>query len=191
MLNTSSNLVKIYQYNIIENNLFYVKYFSHRLNNDKLISYWKDKRYKNAQYKSYKLKKRFFDRLAANFKKKKQTVVFGNYKNIKNLKFGKKLPPIKECIKKCLNNKVDIKMQDEYNTSKKCYDCNDVLRNYNALDKTAEVYINAKESKFSNLKYCERDEFIIDRDVNAAINMTLIYDHRLNNNDNVPKAFKR
>jgi hypothetical protein len=92
LLNTSSNLVKIYQYNIIENNLLYVKYFSHRLNNkNKLESYWKDKRYKNAQYKSYKLKKRFFDRLAADFKKKKQTVVFGNYKNIKNLQYNSEI----------------------------------------------------------------------------------------------------
>jgi hypothetical protein len=50
-----------------------------------------DKRYKNKKYETFRLKKRFFDRLVEKFKKK--TVVIGKYKNIKNMKYGKKIPP--------------------------------------------------------------------------------------------------
>ena len=136
-----------------------------------MVGYWLDKRYKNVEYKSYRLRKRFFDRLVSKFKKNNQTVVIGNYSNIRGMKYGKKLPPLKYFKDCCRRNGVTVKELDEFNSSKLCSHCGDVLRNYDAETNQAEVYVNARQSKFSKLKYCEKCQHIINRDVNASINI--------------------
>ena len=166
-----------------------MNYFSNRLEYlDKLEDYWKDDRYKNNAYETYRKRKHFFDRLVTQFKSK--TVVIGKYKNIKRMKYGKKKPPIQYFINYCIRNHIKIKVFTEFNTSKLCCQCGFVLRNYNAATKQAQKYINARLSKFSKLKYCESAscEHVIDRDVNASINIGRVFDYESNHNE-LPNIF--
>ena len=163
---------------------------------NKLVDYWKDNRYKNKEYECYRYRKRFFDRLISQFRKRNKTVVIGKYKNIKGMKYGQRLPPIKYFINYCKRNHVKIVEFEEFNTSKLCFKCSHVLRNYYPKTKDraayAEKYENAKKSKFCKLKYCEQHncKHVINRDINASINIGRNLNYKLIHRK-LPKVFDR
>jgi transposase len=139
-----------------------------------LEHYWNNHWIRNSKYESYLCKKKFFDRKVSFLRKTCSSIVIGDYKNIKGMKYGKQKPPIQYFIDTCKRNHLSIKEQKEFNTSKLCCYCGNVLRNYNAKTKEAIRYINARKSKFAKLKYCEYSNHVINRDVNASINLVRI-----------------
>jgi transposase len=90
----------------------------------------------------------------------------------------------------CKRNHIKVVEVDEFNTSKLCCKCSKVLRNYDAEKKEATRYVNAKESKFSKLKYCDECEHVIHRDINASLNIGRIYDYKLKH-DKLPTIFDK
>ncbi len=157
--------------------------------NKKLVKFWQNKEIKNAKYEIYRRKKIFYDRLIASIRKRAKKVVIGNYNNKKGMKFGQRLPPIKLFKQKCKSNHLDISEIDEYNSSKFCYKCRNVLRNFDADERISSNYITAR-SGFSKLKYCDKCKIIMNRDLNASVNMGLIYMYLRKHNER-PKIFDR
>jgi transposase len=155
----------------------------------KLNKFWQNNKIKNSKYEIYRLKKRFYDRLVSSIKKKAKKVVIGKYKNIKGMKYGRKLPPIKYFIQKLRSNHIDVFEIDEYNSSKLCCICGYVLRSYDAENKTVPIYIT-KKSGFYKLKYCEVCEKIWNRDINASRNIGRIFYH-MEHKHCRPKIFDR
>ncbi len=148
------------------------KYIEYRnINREGLNEYWGKNFTRQWKYTVAIERRRFFTS-CLNYFKLFDYVAFGDWKHVKNIKYGVRLPPIKTLLDFCSRNHLNnIHITKEFNTSKLCYDCNNVLMNYDSKEKKATKFLNNKLSRFSKNKYCQECTWIINRDKNASRNI--------------------
>jgi transposase len=167
------------------------------LNNQQLIANnnYND-RYLKIKYNAYCKKKAYLDKIASKLKNNNIAVGYGNWVPAKGIKYGYRHPPVKYFINFLRNRGIQTCKIDEYNTSKLCYNCLDVLYNFlvETNEKNEKTLFAVDSKAFSKIKYCQNCSFILNRDTNASRNIVRLYYEFLANRercDNFKRNFNK
>ena len=148
-LNYSSN---IYEY-----------IMNYSLNYSTIWYFISNRKIRENKYKIYQMKNKIFDDFAKSIIKNRKDIKIACGKNVASASNKNAL----EAIKRQVGNE-KVSMIDEYNTSKVCHECFNMLDKSGSYDKRG-IFIERHDQFICSNKACSN--YIINRDYNAAINM--------------------